>query len=172
MGRSRSDTAGITKEVAGKAVSHVSQPDAQRINVHFTDESILAIEVLDGHITAVLNRGASLSAADRRHGGLRPTRRQQDYLDFIARYIRRYGVSPAELDIARHFLVSAPSANQMVQMLERRGFIKRQPGIPRSITVVDDLKNTVGLGQADVARDPRPNNALHRTGARGARPGR
>ena len=72
-----------------------------------------------------------------RHDGPRPTRRQREYLEFIARYIRRYGISPAESDIGRHFLVSAPSVNQMVQMLERQGFISRQRGVPRSITIID-----------------------------------
>jgi len=47
-------------------------------------------------------------------------------------------MSPAEADVARHFFVAAPSLNQMVQVLERRGFIRRQPGIPRSITIVGD----------------------------------
>lgn len=77
------------------------------------------------------------STPDRHQNGPQPARRQRDYLDFIARYILRYGVSPAESDIARHFLVSPPSVNQMVQMLERRGFIKRQSGVPRSIKIVD-----------------------------------
>ena len=33
----------------------------------------------------------------------------------------------------RHFRVSSPSVHQMVVTLERNGFIRRQPGLPRSI---------------------------------------
>jgi len=144
MGRLlRVDMTDITEEVSGKSVSHVSRLDAQRVNIHFTDDSVLAIAVLHGQLTAALSRGRSASTSDGRHNGPQPTRRQRDYLEFIARYIRRYGVSPAESDIARHFLVSAPSVNQMVQLLERRGFIARQPGIPRSITIVDGGRDLV-----------------------------
>jgi LexA DNA binding domain len=162
----------ITNELSGKSVSHVRQPDPQRLEIHFTDASILDIALLDGHLTATLTGDWGDSTSERCHNGPQPTRRQQDYLEFIGRYIRRYGVSPAESDIARHFFVSAPSVNQMVRMLERRGFITRQPGIPRSITIVG--------GQRDLGRPPeaagsgglKPNNALHQPGARVARSGR
>jgi repressor LexA len=68
-----------------------------------------------------------------------PTKRQLEYLLFIAKYLGRYGRAPAESDIERHFLVSAPSVNQMMQMLERRGFISRKPGVPRSARICIDL---------------------------------
>jgi Mn-dependent DtxR family transcriptional regulator len=54
----------------------------------------------------------------------------------------RYGVAPAEADIQRHFMVSAPSVNQMMQNLERRGFIARErdlftgQAVPRSIRIL------------------------------------
>ncbi len=172
MGRLRADMMNITNEVSGKSVSHVTQPDPQRLEIHFTDDSVLAIALRQGHLTAALTSGPGDSTSDRRHNGPQPTRRQRDYLEFIARYILRYGVSPAESDIARHFLVSAPSVNQMVQMLERRGFITRQSGIPRSIRIVDDRKDLVRPPQAAAAGGLRPNNALHRPGARVTRSGR
>ncbi|MDX1430754.1 MAG: MarR family transcriptional regulator, partial [Rhodothermales bacterium] len=64
-------------------------------------------------------------------------------LNFIRRYMDRFGRSPAETDIQRHFLVSAPSVNQMVRTLERRGFIERDRDgfgqtVPRSIRVLWD----------------------------------
>ena len=43
------------------------------------------------------------------------------HLDFIKKYALRFGVAPAESDIERHVLVSAPSVNQMIQTLERAG---------------------------------------------------
>jgi hypothetical protein len=81
----------------------------------------------------------------------------------LARHILRYGVSPAESDIARHFLVFAPSVSQMVQMLERRGFIRRQFGIPRSITIVDYREDLARPPQAAAAGGRRRNSAFRRT---------
>lgn len=70
-----------------------------------------------------------------------PTRRQQEYLEFIRTYMYRTGVSPAETDIQQHFEISAPSVNAMVRTLERRGFISRDRDwmgqtVPRSIRVL------------------------------------
>ena len=140
MERSGAPTTDPTTEIPGKCVSHVSRPGPQRVDIHFTEGTVLTIRVVDGHLTAALTekgRGDAPVSA-RRENNPQPTQRQREYLDFIARYIARYGVSPAEADIARHFLVAAPSANQMVQMLERRGFIRRQPRVARSITIVGD----------------------------------
>jgi len=55
----------------------------------------------------------------------------------------RFGVAPAESDMQRHFMVSAPSVNQMIKGLERRGYITRRRdftghAVPRSIRVVAD----------------------------------
>ena len=36
----------------------------------------------------------------------------------------------------RHFRVSPPSVHQMVLTLERAGFIRRQPGVARSIELL------------------------------------
>ncbi len=79
-----------------------------------------------------------------RDGSKRPTQRQFEYLAFISKYIQRFGRAPAEADIQRHFLVSAPSVNQMMQMLERRGFIARQPGVARSIRLCLDTTALLG----------------------------
>ena len=144
MGKLRAGMTDIASEVAGKSVSHVTQPDPRHLEIHFTDDSVLAIESLPGRLTAALTRGRCGSTSGAHQNGPQPTRRQRDYLEFIARYIVRYGVSPAESDIARHFFVSAPSVNQMVHMLERRGFITRQSGVPRSIAIVDHRDNPPG----------------------------
>ena len=77
-----------------------------------------------------------------------PTKRQSEYLAFIAKYITRFGRAPAESDIERHFLVAAPSVNQMMQTLERHGFITRQPGVPRSIRICIDLAGPSGRDEA------------------------
>ena len=172
MRRRGSDMTDITSQVSGKSVSHVAQPDPGRLEIHFTDDSVLVIVLHHGRVAAALTNARSNATLDGSDTGPQPTRRQREYLEFIARYIRRYGVSPAESDIARHFLVSAPSVNQMVQMLERHGFIARQRGIPRSITIVDHQHPRVRPDQPPGTGGLRPNNALHRSGARVARSGR
>ncbi len=163
MRRSRTDVSDITNQVSGKSVSHVTQPDTRRLEIHFTDDSILAIELLHRRLAAALTRGPGDPTWDALHDGPKPTRRQQDYLEFIARYILRFGVSPAESDIERHFLVSGPSVNQMVQRLEREGFITRQRGIPRSITIVDHEHHLGRPHQLVVASNLRPNKPLQRS---------
>src|SRR5438477_4201179 len=60
---------------------------------------------------------------------------QGRYLAFIHAYTNLHGYPPAESEIAAAICVSAPSVNQMVKMLEKKGLIQRQPGQPRSIHV-------------------------------------
>ena len=64
------------------------------------------------------------------------TEKQGRYLAFIHHYQKKYLQSPAESDIQRHFLVSPPTVNQMVQRLERLGLIARTPGQARSIRLL------------------------------------
>ena len=170
--RSDADVTEITDEISGKSVSHLTQHGAERLDIHFTDHSVLAITVLDGRLAAAVRRGSAAPAASGLAVGAEPTRRQREYLEFIARYILRFGVSPAESDIARHFLVSDPSVNQMIQTLERRGFITRQRGVPRSIIIVDRTAQGLRPHRVVAAGTLRPNKPLHRSGARVAHSGR
>ena len=64
------------------------------------------------------------------------TKTQGRYLAFIHRYITKFGQAPAEADVQRHFLVSGPSVNAMMQTLTRKGLISRVPGVPRSIKLL------------------------------------
>jgi DNA-binding MarR family transcriptional regulator len=64
------------------------------------------------------------------------TQKQGQYLAFICVYKRMFGQAPAEADMQRHFGVTPPSVHQMVLGLERDGFIRRQPGVARSIDVL------------------------------------
>jgi hypothetical protein len=66
------------------------------------------------------------------------TFKQGKYLAFIHHYRSRFGRSPAESDIQRHFLVTAPTVNQMVRRLEHLGLIARTPGQARSIQLLVD----------------------------------
>jgi len=64
------------------------------------------------------------------------TPKQGKYLAFIHHYRSKFGCAPAESDIQRHLLVSAPTVNQMMRRLERLGLIARTPGQARSIELL------------------------------------
>ena len=64
------------------------------------------------------------------------TPKQGQYLAFIDAYTRVHRRPPAEHEIQRYFGVTPPSVHQMILNLERAGFIRRQPGVPRSIEVL------------------------------------
>jgi len=66
------------------------------------------------------------------------TQKQGQYLAFIYAYTRLNRRPPAEIDMQRYFHVSPPSVHQMVLTLEREGYIRRQPGVARSIEMLVD----------------------------------
>jgi Mn-dependent DtxR family transcriptional regulator len=66
------------------------------------------------------------------------TEKQGQYLAFIYAYTRLNRQPPAEADMQLYFGVTPPSVHQMVLTLERQGFIKRQPGVARSIEMLVD----------------------------------
>jgi hypothetical protein len=131
----------LSLRVAGLTVSHVQSIAHNALTIHFTNGSTLTVSAEGEQVAASLRE--SLAGAG---GGVvdRPSSRQHEYLDFIRKFTTRYGVPPAESDMARHFMVSAPSVNQMIKTLERRGFINRERGpngqaVPRSIRIVEPL---------------------------------
>jgi hypothetical protein len=128
---------GLSKRIAGRFVAGFEDLPSGGVAIRFEDGAYLAIENGERGLGAMLHD----KTARMRSEGPRPTRRQLEYLAFIRRYLARNGVSPAETDIQAHFLVSAPSVNQMVRTLERRGFITRDRDwfgqtVPRSIRVL------------------------------------
>jgi DNA-binding MarR family transcriptional regulator len=46
------------------------------------------------------------------------------------------GRPPAEADIQQHFKVTPPTVHQMLVTLERKGLIRRKPGVARSIELL------------------------------------
>jgi len=66
------------------------------------------------------------------------TLKQGQYLAFIYAYTCLHRRPPAEADMQQYFRVSPPSVHQMVLTLERAGFIRRQPGVARSIEILVD----------------------------------
>lgn len=64
------------------------------------------------------------------------TPKQGQYLAFIHYYTLVNGQPPAEHDMERYFRSNPTSVHQMVLTLEKRGFIQRTPGKPRSIRLL------------------------------------
>jgi len=86
------------------------------------------------------------------------TPKQGQYLAFIDAYTRVNRRPPAEADIQRHFGVTPPSVHQMILTLERAGFIRRRPGVARSIEVLippEDLPVLQALTQPVKTSVPR-----------------
>jgi len=61
---------------------------------------------------------------------------QGRYLAYIHTYLEGFGLPPAESEIARAIGVSAPSVNQMMKTLEKKGLIRRKSGVARSIEIL------------------------------------
>jgi len=64
------------------------------------------------------------------------TKKQGQYLAFIYNYTKINGRPPSEIDMQRYFRVSPPTVHQMVLVLEKQGFINREPGKARSIRLL------------------------------------
>ncbi len=133
--RRRTKTSGSQIDrLSGKQVAVITLDSDEQLTMTFADGTTLVVGIRSGKLTADVNESTqhhNMTGA--------PTKRQLEYLLFIAKYIRHFGRSPAESDIERHFLVSAPSVNQMMRTLDRLGFISRQPGVPRSTRICVDL---------------------------------
>jgi DNA-binding MarR family transcriptional regulator len=64
------------------------------------------------------------------------TERQGQYLAFIYAYTTIHRQAPAERDIQCFFRTTPPSVHNMLNTLERHGFIRRMPGVARSIQLL------------------------------------
>jgi Mn-dependent DtxR family transcriptional regulator len=64
------------------------------------------------------------------------TEKQGQYLAFIYAYTKLHRRPPAEADMQSYFSVTPPTVHQMVLGLERRGLIRRRPGVSRSIELL------------------------------------
>ncbi len=63
------------------------------------------------------------------------THRQGQYLAYIHLYWKLHRRGPSEVDIARYFQVTPPTAHLMIVKLEQLGLIAKQPGVARSVQV-------------------------------------
>ena len=74
------------------------------------------------------------------------TEKQGQYLAFIHLYIKLNGVAPSHADFQMHFKVTPPTVNQMIKILETKGFIHKKPGVARSIKLLIPVNLLPELG--------------------------
>jgi Mn-dependent DtxR family transcriptional regulator len=73
----------------------------------------------------------SLTASE----GFSFTTKEREYLIYIFEYSRLRGMSPAFTELQTYFKVSPPTVNQMLKNLANKGYIDKQPGVARSISI-------------------------------------
>jgi DNA-binding MarR family transcriptional regulator len=66
----------------------------------------------------------------------RYTHKQGQYLAFIYHYTKLNRRPPAEADMQRFFKTTPPTVHNMVVQLEKKRFITKEPGQPRSIRLL------------------------------------
>lgn len=65
------------------------------------------------------------------------TDRQRQIFDYVRGYTKERGFPPSVRDICRHFEIQSPQgAQRHLNALEKKGYIKRDPGLARSLTLV------------------------------------
>jgi SOS-response transcriptional repressor LexA len=77
-----------------------------------------------------------MTTPTRNHNPAQWTDRQGQCLAFIYAYTTIHRQAPAERDMERFFRTSPPSAHNIMTALEQHGFIRRQPGVARSIQLL------------------------------------
>lgn len=65
------------------------------------------------------------------------TERQQEIYKYIIDYQSQWGFSPSIRDIGNALYISHTNVKRHLDNLERDGYIKRTPKIPRSIIVIN-----------------------------------
>lgn len=63
------------------------------------------------------------------------TSRQRDVLAFVRGYLDAHGYPPATREIARQLDITDTAAHGHLVAIERKGFLRRAPGIARGITL-------------------------------------
>ena len=73
----------------------------------------------------------------------KPTKREAEVLDFIRAYRRDNGYAPSQVETAKHFDLSVPTAHQHIHALWEKGLLKMERGKKRSIIAPQDYKSSL-----------------------------
>lgn len=73
----------------------------------------------------------------------KPTKREAEVLDFIRAYRRENGYSPSQVETAKHFDISVPTAHQHIHSLQEKGLLVMEKGKKRSIATPQDYRSAL-----------------------------
>jgi len=102
----REGISALSEQIAGLMVEGLAEPNSGSLEIRFTDGSVLVVRPTQSGLSASLNKPRAPKGV--KMDPSQPTTRQREYLEFIKKYMHRFGGAPAETDVQRHFLVSAP----------------------------------------------------------------
>jgi len=71
----------------------------------------------------------------------KPTKKQQQVLDFIEKFKAEKKYSPSLEEIAKHFGISIPTAHQHIDLLKKKNILNTQRGQKRSIELYNNRSN-------------------------------
>ncbi len=96
----------------------------------------------------------------------KPSKRQAEILEFVAKFQREKGYSPSLGEIAKNFRVSIPTVHQHISYLRKKNLLSADKGKRRSIQAFNDQKRDLveiplmGLiaagGPIEAIRNPEP----------------
>ncbi|WP_151524389.1 transcriptional repressor LexA [Serinicoccus kebangsaanensis] len=106
-----------------------------------------------------------------RDGGASLTNRQRRVLDVIRDSVDHRGYPPSLREIGDAVGLTSPSSvAHQLKMLERKGFLRRDPHRPRAIEVVHPGSEGSGYRRGDTDAGPVPSDVHDETGVGDARP--
>ena len=99
-------------------------------------------------------------------GSSKPSKRQSEILQFVAKFQREKDYSPSLGEIAKNFGVSIPTIHQHISYLRKKNLLTTEKGKRRSIQIFNNRKGEtveiplMGLiaagGPIEAIRDPKP----------------
>lgn len=95
------------------------------------------------------------SASRKARGAERPsaalTSRQADVLGHLRRHIEEHGFAPTTEELAEACRLGSPSgAHRMLKTLERKGYLRREPGRSRAIVLQEPLRDLSGANEEEL----------------------
>jgi repressor LexA len=67
------------------------------------------------------------------------TKKQETVLEYISYHLHKFGYPPTVREIGRAFGISEKAAHDYLNAIEKKGYIRRAPGKPRAIEILDDV---------------------------------
>ena len=67
------------------------------------------------------------------------TKKQETVLEYISYHLHNFGYPPTVRETGRAFGISEKAAHDYLNAIEKKGYIRRAPGKPRAIEILDDV---------------------------------